>query len=176
LEKEPQKRKFLFNVDIMIEEDTNGRALEKLLQLLNSSSVEDYQVKQGIELGKKIEVALKQAILKDKGTSSAPDAAKQPKEAPRTESPGKPQGKAQESGAQAAKDDPHRVIWEQLQQLKESNKLIRLTVVKGKGVKLSIPCRILSTDPSVGNVTVYHVDEKKVYLFKINEIDDFTAD
>ncbi|UUZ80729.1 hypothetical protein LJK88_38850 [Paenibacillus sp. P26] len=49
-----QKRKFLFNVDIMIEEETNGRALEVLLHLLNTTTVTDYQIKQGIELGKQI--------------------------------------------------------------------------------------------------------------------------
>ncbi len=49
----PRKRKFLFNVDIMIEDETNGRALETLLHLLNTNDVEDYQIKQGVELGKK---------------------------------------------------------------------------------------------------------------------------
>lgn len=52
---DPQKprRKFLFKVDILIEEETNGLALETLLHLLNSDKVEDYQVKEGVELGKK---------------------------------------------------------------------------------------------------------------------------
>ncbi len=44
---------FLFKVDILIEEETNGLALETLLHLLNSDKVEDYQVKEGVELGKK---------------------------------------------------------------------------------------------------------------------------
>lgn len=63
---DPQKprRKFLFKVDILIEEETNGLALETLLHLLNSDKVEDYQVKEGVELGKKIEYALKEAISK----------------------------------------------------------------------------------------------------------------
>lgn len=180
MEKQTQKRKFLFNVDIMIEDDTNGRALERLLHLLNSAVVEDYQIKQGIELGKKIEIALKQSIRKGEETrvvtDRAEDASKS-KEAPQAAA-GKPQDKAQgkspeEVSAANASDDPYRRIWEQLTQLKEKNKLIRLTVLKGKGIKLSLPCRVLNVEPASGNVSVYHVDEKKVYLFRINEIDDF---
>jgi hypothetical protein len=55
---------------------------------------------------------------------------------------------------------------------KENNTLIRLSVLKGKGIKLSMPCRILNYDPVIHNVTVYHVDEKKVYQFHLSEIDD----
>ncbi len=43
----------------------------------------------------------------------------------------------------------------------QNNTLLRLSVVKGKGIKLSMPCRIISVDSASGNVTVYHVDEKK---------------
>ncbi len=50
--------------------------------------------------------------------------------------------------------------------------LIRLSIVKGKGVKLSIPCKILHFDESMQLLTVYHVDDKKVYSVKMNEIDD----
>jgi hypothetical protein len=42
-------------------------------------------------------------------------------------------------------------------------------------VKLNIPCRVLNYDADTQNVSVYHVDEKKVYLFKLNEIDDFVT-
>jgi|GEM_PF-5136851 hypothetical protein len=55
----------------------------------------------------------------------------------------------------------------------EKQKLVRLTIVKGKGVKFEIPCRIVGLDMPNEQVTVYHVDEKKVYTFRFAEIDDY---
>ncbi|WP_010492283.1 hypothetical protein [Paenibacillus elgii] len=175
---ELQKRKFLFNVDIMIEEDTNGRALEKLLHLLNSELVTDYQIKQGIELGKTIEASLKEAILKKVDTSAGP--VKNQTNAASAETAPKAPSASNAKEAKAAVEkrpeaDPFKQIWEEMRTFQQSNTLVRLSIVKEKGVKLSMPCRILNTDPSSGNLTVYHVDEKKVYLLKINEIDDFQA-
>ncbi|QMV43666.1 hypothetical protein [Cohnella cholangitidis] len=60
-----------------------------------------------------------------------------------------------------------------IRQYIESNKLIRLNVNKGLGVKMSIPCRVINFDPSNQLLTVYHVDEKQVYSVVLNEIDDF---
>lgn len=54
-----------------------------------------------------------------------------------------------------------------------SKKLTRLSVNKGRGVKLDIPCRLLNYDAKLQMLTVYHVDEKQVYSFKLTEIDDF---
>ncbi|GAB7057825.1 MULTISPECIES: hypothetical protein [Paenibacillus] len=158
----PRKRKFLFNVDIMIEDETNGRALETLLHLLNTNDVEDYQIKQGVELGKKIKKALNETVIK-KSTVRAESTTFSPED--------KRDGKANEPSLQ--ENDPHKLIWEKMMTFQQNNTLLRLSVVKGKGIKLSMPCRIISVDSASGNVTVYHVDEKKVYLFKINEIDDY---
>ncbi|NOU92237.1 hypothetical protein GC093_03165 [Paenibacillus sp. LMG 31456] len=146
------KRKFLFNVDILIEEDSNGRALEKLLHMLNSTDIQDYLIKEGILLGKTIEIALRETISKKK---TSPE--ETPALAPR----------------QDAKSNME--IWKQFQHFKLNNTLIRLTIIKGKGIKLNMPCRILNIDLSTDNVSVYHVDEKQVYLFKINEIEDFAV-
>jgi len=55
----------------------------------------------------------------------------------------------------------------------QTNKLIRVNVNKGKGVKLSMPCRVVNFDPEQELLTLYHVDEKKVYSVRLNEIDDF---
>ncbi|XID93536.1 hypothetical protein ACF3MZ_03085 [Paenibacillaceae bacterium WGS1546] len=55
----------------------------------------------------------------------------------------------------------------------ETSKLIRITVNKGRGIKLSLPCRVLSYDIEKQLMTVYHVDEKQVYTVGLNEIDDF---
>ncbi|MCR8633293.1 hypothetical protein [Paenibacillus radicis (ex Xue et al. 2023)] len=153
------KRKFLFNVDILIEEDSNGRALEKLLHVLNSTDIQDYLIKEGILLGKTIEIALRETISKKK-PSSKETPALTPK---------------QDVEPKAGNENPHRDIWKQFQHFKQNNTLIRLTIIKGKGIKLSIPCRILNVDLSTDNVSVYHVDEKQVYLFKINEIEDFAV-
>jgi hypothetical protein len=62
-----------------------------------------------------------------------------------------------------------------IRQYIESNKLIRLNINKGRGVKLSIPCRILNFDEGNQLLTVYHVDEKQVHSIKLNEIDDFVV-
>ncbi len=50
----------LFTVEILIEDATNGLAMEKLLHLLNVDTVKDYQIIKGIQLGKLIELNTKQ--------------------------------------------------------------------------------------------------------------------
>ncbi|MEW9698248.1 hypothetical protein [Paenibacillus sp. SI8] len=144
----------LFTVEILIEDATNGLALEKLLHLLNTDTIKDYQIIKGIELGKLIELNVKHV-------SDIPKDA--PKKAPMPPAP---------VPAPAAASE--RII-AQLEEFKTNNTLIRLTVIKGQGIKLNLPCRILNYDNSSQNITVYHVDEKKVYLFKLNEIDDYVA-
>jgi HD superfamily phosphohydrolase len=141
----------LFSVEVLIEDTTNGAALEKLLHLLNSNVVKDYQIKSGIQLGKLIELNL----------NSASD----PKAIDLTDTANPPPAKIPKQQG--------NLVVDQLAKFKQDNTLIRLTVVKGKGVKLSLPCRILNYDADTQNVSVYHVDEKRVYLFKLNEIDDF---
>lgn len=71
------------------------------------------------------------------------------------------------------KENDNKQIVELLHHFKENGILVRFSIVKGKGIKLSIPCRVINFDPSEEIVTVYHVDEKKVYSLKLNEIDDF---
>jgi hypothetical protein len=162
------KRRFLFNVDILIESETNGLALEKLLHILNAVEIQDYLVKEGIHLGKTIEVIMRETISKQK---SIPDKIAETKLSDKAAASTTPTKKA----LTLASEDPHQPIWDQFQGFKERNSLVRLTIVKAKGIKLSLPCRILNVDASSGNVSVYHVDEKQVYLFKINEIDDFAV-
>ncbi|WP_248930422.1 hypothetical protein [Paenibacillus hamazuiensis] len=137
-----ETKRFLFTVDILIEDESNGRALETLLHHLNSAKIKDYQIKSGIELGKAIQTALMEAKVAELRSA----------------------GKKESS--------PNAHLFAQMQKFKDNNTLVRLTIVKGMGVKLSVPCRVINFDPASENVTVYHVDEKKVYLFKVNEIDD----
>lgn len=151
----------LFTVEILIEEATNGLAMEKLLHLLNVDTVKDYQIIKGIQLGKLIE-------LNTKNESPPP---LQPSKKTAAVPPSKETVPAKATTNNGASDK----IIEQLESFKANNTLIRLTVIKGQGIKLNLPCRILNFDSSNQNVSVYHVDEKKVYLFKLNEIDDYVA-
>jgi hypothetical protein len=163
----------LFTVDILIESSSNPLAMEKLIHLLNSPEVKDYQIKKGVELGKIIEATLQESAKeatsetkKETAKKSAETAAGAGKPDPRTDGKTDPE-------PQGKQDQPQ--IVEAIERFKNNNTLIRLMVVKGKGIKLSIPCRILNYDPVMQNVSIYHVDEKKVYLFRLNEIDDFVV-
>jgi hypothetical protein len=127
--------------------------------VLNTTDIQDYLIKEGILLGKTIEIALRETISKKNS----------PVESASAQSIKKDLKPAIED------EDPHRDIWTQFQLFKKNNSLIRLTIIKSKGIKLNIPCRILNVDPSSGNVSAYHVDEKQVYLFTINEIEDFSV-
>ncbi|WP_261302158.1 hypothetical protein [Paenibacillus andongensis] len=151
----------LFTVEILIEDATNGLAMEKLLHLLNVDTVKDYQIIKGIQLGKLIE-------LNTKYESTPP---LQPSKKTAAVPPSTVTAAAKAATNNGASDK----IIEQLEGFKANNTLIRLTVIKGQGIKLNLPCRILNYDSSNQNVSVYHVDEKKVYLFKLNEIDDYVA-
>jgi hypothetical protein len=162
----------LFTIEVLVEATTNGLALEKLLHLLNTEVIKDYKVKTGMELGKLIDLnineSLKQALPQRKDVDIKKETEVKKESALKKEPENKPK---KVLGFEA---DSLKII-EQLESFKQSNVLVRLTILKGKGIKLNIPCRILNYDSETQNVNVYHVDEKKVYLFKLNEIDDFVA-
>lgn len=147
--KNSNKSGHLFTVEILLEELSNGIALEKLLQTLNQSEViKDYKVLSRIELGKLTE-----------GNKTSERSAS-------------PAGKSSSSKSSPSTSITSSLI-EQVEQLKRENTLVRLTIVKAKGPKYDIPCRILHFDPEQELITTYHVDDKKVYTFKFNEIDNF---
>lgn len=50
--------------------------------------------------------------------------------------------------------------------------LVRLYIVKSRGVRFNLPARLLNFDEEQRTLSVYHVDEKQVYLFNLNEIED----
>ncbi|MNI96644.1 hypothetical protein D3C76_1616320 [compost metagenome] len=54
----------------------------------------------------------------------------------------------------------------------QENRLVRL-IANRQGKQVSLPCRILNFDEAAGTLNVYHVDEKQVYMFNLNEIDEF---
>ncbi|PZE21419.1 hypothetical protein [Paenibacillus xerothermodurans] len=163
-ENNSHRKKYLFKTEILIEADTNGRALEKLLNLLNSAQVTDYEITEGIHLGETIEQVLKQTVSKRdavKRHSNAVDLTGGTISVNKNNS--------------AANRGPFALVLQEFEVLKQQNALIRLSVVKSRGTKLSLPCRILNVDEQGGNMSVYHVDEKQVYMFKINEIEDYTV-
>ncbi|MBD2848238.1 hypothetical protein IDH44_23840 [Paenibacillus sp. IB182496] len=164
---------YLFSLDVLIEGESNAQALEQLLHVLNHSGLSDFRINEGIELGRVIEKLEQQQmgaqLSKADGASLYAGPARRiaqtiihpPDDEPR-------------AAAAAERGDDHQpYISERIHSCIKANRLIRLTVNKGRGVKLSIPCRIINFDEVQMVVTVYHVDEKQVYAFSINEIDDF---
>lgn len=141
---------FLFQVDILVKAKSNGSALERLLHVLNNGDFADYRIVKGIQLGQVIEEALKREQF----------------------APG-PETQRTLSAQSLASDPPKDELGARIQYYIDTNKLIRLSVNKGRGVKLSIPCRILRFDDVGQLLTVYHVDEKQVHTLKLFEIDDF---
>ena len=84
--------------------------------------------------------------------------------------------RTQPSDAPSAPNSPEmRSIDKLIRRVMNDQALVRLHVVKGRGVKLSLPCRVLHFDEEKDQISVYHVDEKAVYTFGLNEIDDFQA-
>lgn len=169
---------FLFSVDILVQADTNGEALERLLHVLNGGDFADFRVGSGIQLGQVIEDAL--AKSNAKAPASPPAAADKAKVAAAVAKAKDAVAKAKSApgDAAAAPKAPSAVpqpddLEKRIRQYIENNKLIRLNVNKGRGVKLSIPCRVISFDAANQLMTVYHVDEKQVHSFKLFEIDDF---
>lgn len=155
LSKNPSDGSFLFQIEVLVSGETNGIALERLLHLLNNGDIVDYRVKSGIRLGAKIDQAVVAA-----GTN---------KEAADIDHP--PAPTAPPPDQTCDNDD----MESQIARFIKSNKLLRLNINKGRGIKLSIPCRIISYDSGSQQITVYHVDEKQVYSFQLNEIDDYES-
>lgn len=59
-------------------------------------------------------------------------------------------------------------------QLRNCNTLIRLSIIKDRGLFLNFSARILAVDPSKGTLLLYDVDGKKVEHVSFTEIDDLS--
>jgi len=152
---------YLFNIDILVEGETNALAAERLLHLLNQCGFPDFRIKSGLELGKLIDA------LETAATGAA--ATRNPRNSePANEFKVKPDRRHETA---AAEEVP--LMIDRVRTCISDNRLIRLSVNKGFGVRLNIPCRIIKLDETNQMLTVYHVDEKQVYTFSLNEIDDF---
>lgn len=145
---------YIFNVEIMIEDGHHTNALEKLLHGLNSCDWQDYRIISGIQLGQEIEQKLAKAFSFD----PIPVAVESPASSPE---PGSDSTQSESPGL------------DQIRSFMKNNTLIRLIVNRGLGIKLNIPCRIINMEDRESLITVYHVDEKQVYTFRLNEIEDF---
>lgn len=158
---------FLFNVDLMITGTSNAVALQKLLDILNSQAeLADFRIVNGIKLGAKIEKAVAAA-----GNNQTPVDLKSQSDSKKV--PSKPAAQQEQTKAAAQlheKIENDMGNW--LSLYIQGNQLIRLTLNR-RGERVSIPCRILKYDNEDQTISVYHVDEKQVYTFKLNEIDDF---
>jgi Fe-S cluster assembly iron-binding protein IscA len=192
-----KKKSHLFSVDILIEDATNGKALEKLLHVLNNPLIRDYRVVKGLELGTAIEAALQvheketadaaaqkiaEAVMETKTESKIRARADTRVEAKvgakaetKVETKTEENVKQQDTNPTAVNPEHLTYLAELITDYQQKGTLVRLSIIKGKGVKLSLPCRVLNFDAASENLSVYHVDEKKVYLIKLNEIDEITA-
>lgn len=152
-----KKSGFLFNVEILVAAATQAKALAAITEILSNEKIKDYKIKNKTDVGKWIE------LIEQSMTHQVP-------------SLNTTQIKASEEfQSSPEKSNSNHQLMELINHFKENNTLVRLSIVKGRGIRLSLPCRILNYDQENENVTVYHVDEKKVYLIKLNEIDDFSV-
>jgi hypothetical protein len=174
---------YIFNVDLMVDSESNALALEQLISALNRGGFVDYRIISGIETGRLIQQVtqgpyqLNPVTIPPQLAQGKPAAAPEPDVLPQAGGKsGKQHGAAgQAKGAAKQSDSPGSIgaAMDRIRDFIAGNRLVRLNVNRGRGVKLSVPCRIINLDESMYSVTVYHVDEKKVYTFGLFEIDDF---
>ncbi|WP_334073881.1 MULTISPECIES: hypothetical protein [Paenibacillus] len=156
---------YLFNVEILVRNNTNAKALQSLLQVLNQGKdIIDYRINSGIELGEIIEsllTAKKQSII-----------SKSYKRLTNVESDKKtPEAKKNTSQFEQFAGSEEFQQW--IKRHIADNRLVRLLVSRN-GERVSIPCRILNYLAETSTINVYHVDEKQVYTFNLNEIIEFS--
>lgn len=173
---------YLFNVEILVKSEKNAEALQLLLQLLNNNEhVIDYRINSGIELGEIIDsllAAKKQTIISksfsrfsrgegNKSTTTPENRVLEP-----VKEPAKEQGANKQGGSIFKEMAGSQNFQEWIQKFITKNALVRL-IVDHNDKRLSIPCRILNFQPETFTITIYHVDEKQVYTYKLSEIVDF---
>lgn len=155
---------YLFNVDILINARTNPLALQYLLEMLNSNDkTTDFNINSGLELGRTIDTLLRSAKLAMNQEVAPANSLKIPMKYSKQKVELPPTQSIIETPA-----DAYGKIHEYIQ----SKQLVRLRTNR-HGKQVSMPCRILNFDEAANSLSVYHVDEKQVYTFNLNEIDEF---
>ncbi|CAM3371549.1 hypothetical protein PALA111701_05745 [Paenibacillus lactis] len=171
---------FLFNVDILVKSPSNALALQYLLEMLNGKSeVVDFRIKSGMELGEIINTlvqAKKTSVITKASQKMTPASLPVEKTKPsQAASPPAAQNvSASKPPVTASAPETGTDPFEWIKMYSKDNRLVRLTTNR-HGKQTSLPCRILNYDESNFLVNVYHVDEKQVYTFKLNEIDEFSV-
>ncbi|UNK17325.1 hypothetical protein MNQ98_23030 [Paenibacillus sp. N3/727] len=174
---------FLFNVDILIKSRSNALALQHLLEMLNNhEEVIDFRVKSGLELGEIIDTliqAKKRSVISKVSKSSTLNESSPSTKIENTAKTNSAKGaslpeKEKKPAAASTPVPPESDPYEWIKIYSKDNRLVRLTANRN-GKQVSLPCRILNYDDSNQLVNVYHVDEKQVYTFNVNEIDEFST-
>ncbi|MBR2566355.1 MAG: hypothetical protein IKE29_17290 [Paenibacillus sp.] len=167
---------YLFNVDILIKSRSNALALQSLIEFINKEEqVADFRIHSGIELGKIIETMLETKKITSDSDLKKQESSPSPGEKLTSTKPNKAVDSA--SKKKTTSDTSHVAdassfdAW--IESLIKENRLTRIVVNNKNGKHQSIPCRILNFDRDNSVVTIYHVDEKQVYTFRTNEIDEF---
>jgi hypothetical protein len=170
---------YLFNVDILINARTNPLALQYLLEMLNNNDkIADFNIHSGLELGRTIDSLLRSAKMALHQEIPPPTPIKLPakqakKQTPlQAEPPQAAATQAEPRAEQAAINGPSDAHGK-IRQYIQNNQLVRVRANR-RGQQVSIPCRILNFDETANTISVYHVDEKQVYTFSLNEIDEFS--
>ncbi|AET59930.1 hypothetical protein HPL003_15910 [Paenibacillus terrae HPL-003] len=172
---------YLFNVDVLVKGRSNVEALQFLLNLLTQhEQIADSRVQSGIELGNLIEAALhlkKQSAVNgssDAATALAEKFSKKKSNVALTNKPPAVQEIKQAHVQPKPASQQELSTYDWIKRYIHDNTLVRL-IVNRYGGQRSIPCRILNLDHENNLLSVYHVDEKQVYSFKMNEIDEITS-
>ncbi|MGQ8871418.1 hypothetical protein [Paenibacillus sp. TSA_86.1] len=181
---------FLFNVDILIKSRSNALALQSLIEFINKEQqIADFRIHSGIELGKMIEAMLQaktnspdsnlessqvpiEQLNSSKSDQTVPSVSSElHQESVTKETVTKADKKKPSADTSHVADSNSFDAW--IESLIKENRLTRIVVNNKHGKHQSIPCRILNFDRDNNVVTIYHVDEKQVYTFRTNEIDEF---
>lgn len=159
---------YLFNVDILINARTNPLALQYLLEMLNNNeTITDFNINSGLELGRTIDSLLRSAKIALNQASAPPTSLKLPPKLSK-----KPIEKLIEEPASYTAIETPADAFGKIHQYIKNNQLVRLRANR-HGKQVSMPCRIINFDETSNSLSVYHVDEKQVYNFDLNEIDEF---
>ncbi|WP_379132950.1 hypothetical protein [Paenibacillus sp. sgz500958] len=168
---------YLFNVDILINARTNPLAMQLLLELLNNNDkVTDFKINSGMEMGRTIDNLLRSAKLAlQQQEAAAPKPVKSPVDRvvnPQVKTNQPPSSKLSNQPKQSEPALGPADVFGQIRKYVQNNQLVRIRANR-HGKQVSMPCRILNFDEAANTLSVYHVDEKQVYTFKLNEIDEF---
>ena len=150
-----QLKQFSYTLEIRVEGRSGGEALEKIVRLLNTKDILGYNILHAKEESSDIVTPLFEIRKRLRAERSRQKAA----------DPNKP------AASPPASDGAQRLDFVIADYIRRGT-LVRMSILKPNGKKMDMPCRLLHFDEDLGHVSVYHVDEKKVYTFGLNEIED----